>query len=468
MKQKIFRIKCVKDKNQRGAALVISIFAILLVTIIGFALISTGILSQNISTNAREQTEAYYISEAGLTHGLNLLKNASPTEFTAILQAGDGTANTGDELSTRPSSLTPIPSAGITIGKGHYVVYVSDDPADTDGNPNADSNQRLVITSIGYGQNGATVTTEAIVSNGDSGRIGILADGDIINTNNVFVRGPGGTIHANGSFQTSSNVCVDNFISHSSSSSMNLSKITSGTTCSTSATVGSNVYYTKPKLTPEIYDIPKLQSIFRPQADYIFKADGNIYPKGSSFAMTAAEKTAAGLNGWSWNSGAKLWSYSSGTVISTGIYYMEGSSIKISNGGNNASPPQITLITEGSIEITNAPAFQPKLPGYALLAGNDIKISSKIGVSGNPGLVYAYGHMEITNQSTFYGWLQAANFRRSDGTNGSDINDPGGNNLVAVASKGTLRLSNQTTVNTPSGGGTGTGLKIISQREVRH
>ena len=53
MKQNIFQVKNVKDSNQRGAALVISIFAILLVTVIGFALISTGMLSQNIATNSR-------------------------------------------------------------------------------------------------------------------------------------------------------------------------------------------------------------------------------------------------------------------------------------------------------------------------------------------------------------------------------------------------------------------------------
>ncbi len=457
-------------KGQQGAALIIAIFAILLVTVIGFALIATGMVSLDISKNAREQSEAYYISESGLIHAINLVTVAGKSEFTNILKAGDGIAYTGDELSTQPTALVPIPVSGITLGNGRYVVFVSDDPEETDGDPNTDTNGKIVITSVGYGENGATVTTEAIV--GDTApvsRIGILADGDIINTNKLFVTGPGGTIHSNGSFQTSSNVCVDNFVSHSSDTSMNLSKITSGTTCSTPATVGSNVRYSKPQITPEIYDIPKLQNTFRPQAGFIFNSNGTIYLKGSSFALTSAERAAAGFAAWSWNSGSKLWSYSSGNAIPNGTYYMEGSSIKISNGGDDTTPPKITLITEGSIEITNGPTFQPKLAGYALLAGNDIKISSKIGVLGNPGLIYAYGHMEITNQSTFYGWLQAANFRKSDGTNGADITDPGGNNLVAVSSKGTLRISNKTTVNTPTGGGgSSTGVTVTSRREVRY
>lgn len=457
-------------KNEQGSALVISVFSILLVTVIAFALVAKGLISQEISKNSREQTEAFYIAESGLTHALNLVRAVDKSQYTNILKAGDQIAGTGDELSTQPASLTPIPSTGITMGTGYYKVFVSDDQDDTDGDPNVDSNGRLVIKSVGYGSNGATVTLEAIISSQQSGgRIAILADGDIINTNKVFTTGDDGIIHANGSFQTSSNVCIEQYVSESTSYSMNLSKITSGTSCSTPGTVGTNVYYSKPTRTPEIYDTTALQNNFRSQATYLFKSNGKIFKQGSSNAMTSAEITADNLSGWSYSPSAKLWSYSSSTVLTEGIYYMESSSIKITNGGSDTTPPKVTLITEGSIEITNAPAFQPKLPGYALLAANDIKISSKIGVSGNPGLVYAYGQMEITNQSTFYGWLQAANFRRSDGTNGIDANDPGGNNLVPVASKGTLRLSNVTTVNTPSGGsGTGTAMTVISQREVRY
>jgi hypothetical protein len=136
------------NENERGAALIISIFAILLVTVIAFALVATAMTSLDISKNSREQTEAYYISEAGLTHATNLVTAAGLSQFTNILKAGDGTANTGDELSTQPSARTPIPAAGINFGGGNYQVYISDDPAETDGNPNVDSNGRIVIRSV--------------------------------------------------------------------------------------------------------------------------------------------------------------------------------------------------------------------------------------------------------------------------------------------------------------------------------
>jgi hypothetical protein len=280
-------------------------------------------------------------------------------------------------------------------------------------------------------------------------RPGIWADGDITNSGSIIVRGSSGKLHANGLLNTSGNVCADTSVSHTSSTAMNLSKIKFGASCATSAAVGTNVFYSQPKIAPEIIDVPAMRNLFRSQADFLFKADGNIYLAGSSAPMTAAQVSAAGLSGWSWSLKAKLWTYSSSTVIANGIYYMEGTNIKISNGGSSTSPPMVTLIAEGSILISNAPSFQPKLAGYGIVSANDVQISSKFGVSGNSGLVYAYGQIEFSNVTTVYGSIRAANFRRTDGTNGPDELDAGGQNLVVRASKGTITNKNVLTVFTP-------------------
>jgi hypothetical protein len=182
--------------------------------------------------------------------------------------------------------------------------------------------------------------------------------------------------------------------------------------------------------------------------------------------MLAAERTAAGFAGWT--KAATSWSYSSSTILSSYIYYFEGADIKITNGGSSGTPPQLTLICEGSIEISNGPTIQPKLPGYGIVSANDVKISSTSGIATNPGLIYAYGQMEVTNTSVVYGWLEAANYRQADGTNGADTANLNyqGQNLVAVGT-GALRLSNKTTVNTPLNFNPVDGLVIISSREVR-
>ena len=83
-------------QNERGAALVVAIFSILLVTVVAFALLSSGLISNDISKNSKDQTSAYYVSEAGLQHAIKLVKAAGATQLTAILRAGDGVAAAGD------------------------------------------------------------------------------------------------------------------------------------------------------------------------------------------------------------------------------------------------------------------------------------------------------------------------------------------------------------------------------------
>ena len=78
--------------GEQGAALIVSILALLLATLLGMALVAVGLSSFEISRNGVQQTEAFYISEAGLTHATQLVKSAGASEFTNILAAGDGIA----------------------------------------------------------------------------------------------------------------------------------------------------------------------------------------------------------------------------------------------------------------------------------------------------------------------------------------------------------------------------------------
>jgi Tfp pilus assembly protein PilX len=458
--------KALSGNDQSGAALVIAIFSILLVTAVAFALMSSGLISNSVAKNSRDQTVAYYVSEAGLQHAISLAKAAGYTQFTNILRAGDGVANTGDELSTQPAARTPIPAAGIAIADGYYVVYVSDDPWDGDGDPNADANGVLVIRSVGYGNDGSTVTTEAVISvTSDMNRVGLLADGNIkITGTGLTVHGPGNLIHSNGKFDTSAVACAEAYVSESSNWAMNTAKIFSGATCATPGVAGVNALSNQPLRDPEIHDIANLQSAFKPHADFIFKADGNIYRPGSAVAMTPAQITAAHLTNWTWSRTTIEWTYSNNQVMPTGTYYAEGCDMRVSNGGT--STPNVTFISEGSITY-NGPNIQPKFHGWALVSANDIVMHGNLGVSGNPGMIYAYGQIQTSGKLTIYGWLQAANFRRADGTNGPDANNFGGNNLVVSSVAGAIRISSATDIYSPPYPGDPT-LTMISRREVRY
>jgi hypothetical protein len=75
-------------------------------------------------------------------------------------------------------------------------------------------------------------------------------------------------------------------------------------------------------------------------------------------------------------------------------------------------------------------------------------LTSDLGTLDNPGLVYAYGQIEFDNQTNIYGSVIAANFCLPDGSNGADVSNVGGQNLVPRASRGTIHFSNKVAIRT--------------------
>jgi Tfp pilus assembly protein PilX len=471
--------------NERGAALVTAIFAILLGTLLAVAIYYATMTTMTISINDQETTEVLYLADAGISHAVALINKLRKDQYSTVLTNGANTTpGTGDELSGPPVTdawtiaesipAGDITSGGVSLGTGRYFVSVRNDAASGE-TATTDTNGILVITSTGIGRDGAASSIEVIVQNGTTKTSypGFLANGLVKVSNVTKIIGPNATMQINDVLDTSSNLCSEQQIQITSSTVPNMGKITTGPLCDQAGVLGSSVLLSRPRINPPIIDIARLRSDFRSKADFVFKP-GAIYRQTNgvldSFAMNDAEKAAVGFEHWDWSSSANKWSYSSGTALTDGTYYFENVDMKISNGGDPVTPPKITFFNEGSIEITNGPAFQPHLPGYAMISANDIRVSSKLGILGNPGLVYAYGHVEFTNQTDIVGSIIVANYYRSDGTNGPDALDFGGNNQVDRDSKGTVRFSNKVNIITANDvGNTGSGneVTVLSWREIR-
>jgi hypothetical protein len=442
-------------ETQRGAALIVAIFAILLVTVIGFAMVSSGMISLDVARNSREQTEAYYISEAGLEHGARLVKTAGRSEFTNILRAGDGTANTGDELSARPSAQTPIPAAGLNFGAGRYQVFVSDDPADADGNPNADSNGRLVIRSVGTGQNGATVTTEVIIA--ISGSHAMLINGNLKMNGIPKIKGSSGSVHANGNVLIDGIPCVDQFVS-ASSSVINAGSL-KGANCAGSGTARQN----QAAVQVPTYNI---RSVFYSQADYILGAigsqTGKVYDRAGNLLHNAVTSGPWRVGGseWSWVSSGRKWVHTADT-LQNGTFYSEGNMEVSGSFGTSAAPVSATLIAEGYIILTGSPRLVPKLQNFALMAGTDLQISGAPadGEQNYNGINYAGHQIKFSGTPSINGLVIAANL--------ADTNSPGcGCNPIPLVG-GYMEMSGTPTI-TYNGGLFGSGANVISWREVRY
>ncbi len=477
--------------NQTGAALITAIFVLLFITLLGVLIYKMSVISFAISTNERENTEAFYAADAGISHALALIAKVPGSKYSQLLQSGaDPTPNTGDELSVPPvaglwTSGESIPagnnsSGGVTSfganGEGRYWVAVRND-TEVGETPTVDRNGILIVTSTGIGRGGGSTTTiETTIYNETVTFPGFVADGDVKLNGDLKVLGSNGIAYINGDADNNNNngmVCGEYRI-YVMGSITRLNNTWTTASCTTNAVLGSTIFLTAPKFTPPIIDIAKLRADFRPQADFVFK-QGLIYRQTngvqSATPMTLLEKSVVGFDQWSWNNARKLWSLTNNNaVMHDAVYYFEDSSASIQTTyKNDANPPKVTLLAEGYVDIPQGPTIQPKLPGYAIVSANDLRLGLKINMNLNPGFVYAYGQIELAGKTEITGNLIGANFRLPNGTNGPDANDPGGINLVTRSNRGTINFTNELILRTiPDGINGGLGMVSGGWREVRY
>ncbi|EAT14239.1 pilus assembly PilX N-terminal domain-containing protein [Desulfuromonas acetoxidans] len=76
-------------KNERGAALIVALVVLTLLTIIGLAATNTSILETMISSTERSRAEAFYAAEAGIEHLRRNFKSIFITNNNAHLAAGE-------------------------------------------------------------------------------------------------------------------------------------------------------------------------------------------------------------------------------------------------------------------------------------------------------------------------------------------------------------------------------------------
>ncbi|MEO8434854.1 MAG: pilus assembly PilX N-terminal domain-containing protein [Pyrinomonadaceae bacterium] len=183
-------------RNERGAALVISLLVSMILLVAGGALIQVTSMSAANAIDSTAETQAYYGAEAGLQAAVNALRrndaptaSAMPTGMTgmnfrnAVLPnrsndcpngAGSNaslcssTLCTGCARLTRwlPYSNTQAMNTRVTVGTNptiQYEVIVSLPPGDTMPAAPADPG-RLLVQSIGYGPSGSRKQMSMIVS----------------------------------------------------------------------------------------------------------------------------------------------------------------------------------------------------------------------------------------------------------------------------------------------------------------
>ena len=426
-----------RNPQEHGVALLITMIALGMLTILGLSLTTTGRISFMISNNERDALEASYIAESGLTHTRSLIV-ALDTDYTSLLQLGNGTGCTGDELSTAASD--PIPAAGYSFGGATYVVSICDDD-DGDSDLNADSNGTVRVVSVGTTLDGASATVEHILGTQDLPAI--LVNGNLRINGNLKIMGSGGAVHSNSNIHLNgSGACAQLHFSTSASIVNPPPQGNTGAACDETGG-GMDARSGEDAITVPTVDFNSLKS----NVDYILKDNGQIYD-------VATTLTWAPFGGWSWSD--PKWELD-GAV--TGSYYAENTAITIGNISGTAS-----FVADGYIEVSGNPGnLSPDLTvdgvTYTMVAGYDLKLNGNAESSTVEGIFFANHQVDISGNPNIHGQVIAA-----------DVADtafpPDGTNLVSLSS-GWMEFSGNPTITYSGGGGLGT-IFIKGWREVRN
>jgi len=463
------------SKSQEGMALISAIFVILIATVIGFALYYSAMVSFTIAVNERDNTEAFYIADAGINHAVSLLKKVPKAQYSAVLLAGaDPAPNTGDELSIPPSSglwstTQSIPAGSLNGGgvtgfgaanSGRYWVSVKNDTA-LGETSTTDLNGILIITSTGVGRDGATATIEVTVRNNSSSSPAVLINGKAKVSGNVKVSGNNGILHANDTLQLTGNPCADQYFS-TSANFINPNNL-KGAGC---VGVGFN-RANQPIIAPPIFNI---RNDFHGKTDYILGAAGaragKVYNRdGIMIADTAAtgNKWTVGTALWTWHPSIGTW-VQSGTSILNGSFYSEGNMAVTGNFGSSAIPARVSFIAEGFIYNQGKQFLSPAYLNYTMIAGTDLKISGKLTEIDLDeleleGVTYAHHQIDFSGNPNIRGAVIAANQ--------ADTNSPiCACNLIPLDG-GYMNLRGNPTI-TYDGSSFGGSVNTIGWREIRY
>lgn len=457
--------------GEQGVALVFVLIMLSVMTMIGLGITGIGMVATTVTVNAGETAGALAIADAGIAHARRLImwqEWASPNVF---LQNGAGVACDGDELSAVPAGAPPgypslagdlIPAAGVAFGGGRYQVFVCDDhvtdvdPATNtlDVDPNTDVNRRIIVRSIGTGANGATATAEQIFGAEDIPAV--VINGNILAQGNTSFTGAGGAIHGNGDLEVAGNTCAHQYYSAVGTTAVTGGSVGGGAGCA-SADVD-----LRPDSPP--INVPALQpGSYKPQAGYWLENDGTCAVHDPANGTTTP--TSCAVLGWSYVAGSSTWS--GGSTILTGAYWINGNVDLTGSPGSAAVPLPLTILAEGWVDISGSPDTTPALfvaglgqtnVGISVLAGTDLKMrGSSTQVGG--AVYYARHQIDLAGTPTINGQLMALNQADTAFPAGT------GTNLVPLNAAGQMVITGNATVNFAGNGAQA--MRALTWRECR-
>ena len=409
--------------DERGAALIAVLLLLMMVSGLAAALVVNGQTQTLISRNERAGTQASAAAEAGLNHAVEVATTfiadwnangyaSADAAVDALLLGPDGlsgtVANDADNgsLGTRAgiSAAEEIPlGTKLTVTPGinaQYEAFVMDDDATAPDEPGGsvydDENGKIIVRATGYAENDTKVVLEAILSELELGAV--VVNGDLDISGGVSVEGSGGSVHSNG-----------DLVIHGAATT-----VTGGITASGSYTGG----HLGTGGAAEVA-VPEIDaSDYLGDADYILTSAGTMTDQAETIICDTGGggKGGTACHEWSFDSVHGEWSLGS-DAPPDGTYYVEGpvkitgsagTSGKSAKGGKSAkaaTPIHLSIIAEGSIDISGSPTIAAETPHLLFVTDGDLEISGSLDATSGGGQMLVHEQVKITGNLSAIGQL---------------------------------------------------------------
>jgi hypothetical protein len=390
-------------KSEDGFALVFVLLALLIVSGVGAAMVTSGKTEVIVSVNHERAAQARAAADAGLTHGISLtieyLRNWQANGFvdvkaamTALLRGPDGNAGTvadNGSLAAMPgiplANGIPMPPARIVLSAAagtSYEVFVMDEDdaarglsgADharilEDGTPTTDANEKLIVRATGYAGGGTVTTLEATIS-----RFMLPA---IVTNDNLTISGNPTITGSNGSVHSNANLAISGSPEIAENATATGTYTTGGNPDIGGQSGGGRTMLPIP---------PVIVAALRPQADFILESDGHITNQDGTPACDASAPGAGDAceAAFGWVYGGMAGGKAQWRIVRNdadppdATFYVEGDARITGSPGSEVNPVIISIIAEGDIEISGNPDMRPWEPELMLVTNGDLLITGAL------------------------------------------------------------------------------------------
>lgn len=402
-------------RPEKGVALIIVLLLLAVMTGLATGLAVNGQVEISMASNETYYAGARAAAEAGMNRAIQAVLADSTTD---LLKGQDNAADP-----TNPAAAVNADNGDVTFlltgtppyalgSSGQYTytirIFDDDDPSlyvtaltasqltamGEDGNANSNLNDRLILRATGIGPSGTVVRIARILESVDDtpttttttlANPAILVNGDLNLTGNLSLLGSEGNVHANGNLDLSGNAATVN------------GDATATGTFTANANWSAGGEFGGGRATVNVPTVTAAD--YKGHADFILTSSGTITTNPLNPCAASCPPTPVG---WTFSGGT--WSLT-GNTASSATLYVEGA-VAISGNppsGGGSLNVALSIIAEGSINITGRPKFTPEndariqfvTNGDLLIGGNadlddptqvegQIMVREQLDVGGNP------------------------------------------------------------------------------------